>query len=220
MSAIKEQIRLPFYVALEVVMQGLRIRLGRSIVTLSGIVLGVAFLMSVLASNSIRKGVGEETAARRDTARMMGFLTAGSGPLSGRTVAVLAETVPNDEEIRLLKAIEADDVAAIRWFGDASTIPSGLRSAVSSASAAEAGVDASGVLLIGGFTSISGIQDALGSARQPVVATLGELAPIPEARIILLADRSAGEEQTDARAARDRARSICKVAPIFRPLAG
>jgi predicted lysophospholipase L1 biosynthesis ABC-type transport system permease subunit len=128
--------------------------------------------------------------------------------LSGRTVAVLAETVPNDEETRLLKAIEAADIAAIRGFGDASTIPSGLRSAVSSASAAEAGVDASGVLLIGGFTSISGIQDALGSARQPVVATLGELAPIPEARIILLAHRSAGEEQTDARAARDRARSI------------
>jgi len=208
MSNIKEQIRLPFSVALEVVLQGLRIRLGRSIVTLTGIMLGVAFLMSVLTANSIRAGVGEEKAARQDTERMVGFLTAATGPLRGRSVAVLAETFPNDAELRLLKAIESADVATIRWFGDKSTIPDGLRPAVSAGGAAEAGADASGVLLIGGFTSIAKIQEALVSARQPVVATVSKLAPVAGSRVILLGRIPVDGGQADAGASRDRARSI------------
>ena len=41
--------------AAAVVAQGIRIRLGRSLVTITGIVLGIAFLVSILGSQALRR---------------------------------------------------------------------------------------------------------------------------------------------------------------------
>ena len=49
---IHNQVRLPNRVALQVVMQGIRVRFGRSLVTLSGVALGVAFLMSIFTGQT------------------------------------------------------------------------------------------------------------------------------------------------------------------------
>jgi len=73
-SPIQSQIKLPLSVALEVVLQGIRIRMGRSIVTMMGVVLGVAFLMSVFSANVIRSGMKEESAYREEVQRMFSFL--------------------------------------------------------------------------------------------------------------------------------------------------
>lgn len=208
MSAIPEQVRLPASVAFEVVIQGFKIRLGRSIVTLTGIVLGVAFLMSVLTANIIRAGLGEEIAARQSTERMLGFLSAGTGPLAGRSLAVLASTAPGDVEIRLLRALEASKVSSIRWLGEKSTIPSGFPAVVAVASPEEAAQDASGVLLIGGFHDQAEIVKALAGARQPVVATIGELEPMTGVRVILLGQQPLSGEDAGQQATRERARSI------------
>ena len=54
METIGKQVRLPMHTAVQIAMQGIKIRLGRAIVTISGVVLGIAFLMSILTGNVIR----------------------------------------------------------------------------------------------------------------------------------------------------------------------
>jgi hypothetical protein len=51
---IQDQVKLPVSVAFEVVMQGIRIRLGRSIVTIGGVICGIAFLMSILTGELMK----------------------------------------------------------------------------------------------------------------------------------------------------------------------
>ena len=49
---IEKQLKLPFRNALQMSIANLRIRFGRSIIITSSILLGIAFLMSVLANHS------------------------------------------------------------------------------------------------------------------------------------------------------------------------
>jgi ABC-type antimicrobial peptide transport system permease subunit len=100
-TTIQEQVRLPFRVALGIVMQGLRIRLGRSLVTMSGVALGVAFLMSILSSNHFRQGMAGEIRLRQESARMQRFLENEMGQLRGRRIAVYAPGTPSALETRL-----------------------------------------------------------------------------------------------------------------------
>jgi len=53
MEAIGRQVRLPMGTAMQIALQGIKIRLGRALVTISGVVLGIAFLMNVLAGSHI-----------------------------------------------------------------------------------------------------------------------------------------------------------------------
>ncbi len=53
------QIVLPLGVALRIAYENIRMRLGRSLLTTSGIVLGVAFLTSIMASNVMMRGMRE-----------------------------------------------------------------------------------------------------------------------------------------------------------------
>ena len=96
--------QLPLSVAIEIVVQGLRIRLGRSMVTLAGVVCGIAFLSSVVASSVIKGGVADENAARNDAARMVALIESETGPMKGKPVAVLVGAEPNDGELRLIAA--------------------------------------------------------------------------------------------------------------------
>lgn len=56
---VGRQVVLPFSKAVEISFKSLRMRLGRSIITISGIVLGIAFLMSIFTNNLIHKGLLE-----------------------------------------------------------------------------------------------------------------------------------------------------------------
>lgn len=213
MSLIQEQVRLPFSVAFEVVIQGLRIRLGRSVVTLTGIVLGVAFLMSILSANLIRAGVAEEAAARQDTTRMMGFLTAETGPLSGRAIAVIAGGPLQDAEVRLLRAIESQRVGEIRWLatdgGD--HLPPRMRTAVAVQTEDAAGDNASGVLLLGTAAPDPAMVSAvLANTRQPVLATVQTLEQPPTEQLLYLSRQPDEEElrRMEQEEIRNRARSI------------
>ena len=51
------EIVLPFRKTVEISLQSLRIRFGRSLITTSGVILAIAFLMSVWSSNAIVKGL-------------------------------------------------------------------------------------------------------------------------------------------------------------------
>lgn len=120
METIKDQIRLPLSVAFEVVMQGIRIRFGRSLVTATGVVLGIAFLMSILSGQAIKQGVSKEADLRTEVKRMMSFLVAEMGPPKERTVGVLQTGPLNQPEQRLLLALVAGGVQKINHAGSAS----------------------------------------------------------------------------------------------------
>ena len=117
MSSIHKQQAPPINVAYGIVMQGIRIRLGRSIVTLMGVMLGIAFLMSMLTGQTIRQGVSRETATRAEARRMVNFLVAETGPLAGRGLNVLAAGPLNPTERRVLMDLMRAGITRIHWAG-------------------------------------------------------------------------------------------------------
>lgn len=212
MSAIQKQVELPISVAFEVVLQGIKIRLGRSVVTMMGIVLGVAFLMSILSANLIRKGVAGETEARQEIQRMLGFLTAETGPLNGRTIAVFHQAALSDVEERLLIALEAKGVERITWFSPAGTPPPArLRKAVAASRLEEPGGDAAAILLAGDFVPEAELRSVLREARSKVVASARTESMANSGIAIVSLARELREEESvraEKAARRDRARSI------------
>lgn len=56
---IKQQIELPFSEAVKISIQSLKIRFGRSLITTAGILLGIAFLVSVVSSAQISQSMQE-----------------------------------------------------------------------------------------------------------------------------------------------------------------
>jgi len=123
-AAIHHQVRLPLSVAWEVVLQGVRIRLGRSIVTLLGVALGIAFLMTILTGHLLRRGVSAETAVRAELSRMTGILVDECGALRDRDVAVVEVGPLNDLEKRLLGRMARSGVARFNVAGN-SRLPAG-----------------------------------------------------------------------------------------------
>lgn len=104
MKDIGQQVRLPVAVAAEVVAQGIRIRLGRSLVTLTSVALGIAFLSAILTGQVIGDGVKVERQARDETVRRLAALESETGPLAGHSVAVApGERSPADR--RLIAAL-------------------------------------------------------------------------------------------------------------------
>ena len=172
-SAIQNQVRLPLSVAFEVVLQGIRIRMGRSLVTLTGIVLGIAFLMSILTAQSLRRGVQRETDTRAELQRMLNFLIAETGPIEGRTLGVVQVGTASEVERRFIDLLVKGKVQAFNWFGlehnsSAEDFPPGN---VARSSRDDIGRDASAVLVIGdGAAPSVDWGAALRPARQKVVA--------------------------------------------------
>ncbi len=113
---IQEQVRLPLRIAAGVVMQGIRIRFGRSLVTVLGIVLGIAFLMANLMGQIIKEGVREEDALRTEVRRMASFLAAEMGPPTDRSIGVIQLGALNEAETRLLEHLSAAGLREVRWF--------------------------------------------------------------------------------------------------------
>lgn len=177
---IPTQIRLPLKVAYGVVLQGIRIRFGRSLVTLSGVIFGIAFLMSILTGQLLKRGVQEEQQARSDVNRMTAILTASTGPLSGRTLTLVGGgTIPN-QDLRFLRRLIREDVGTLEWITDGdSAPPDGLPNAVAErirrTDWSEAGEGVAGLLLLGDAARspeplLQNIPGLLDRARQRVVA--------------------------------------------------
>ena len=63
-SGIKRQIKLPNREAVKIALRSLKIRMWRSLITMAGIVLAIAFLTSVVVSGVIAQGIRETTGER------------------------------------------------------------------------------------------------------------------------------------------------------------
>lgn len=87
-SAIGTQVPLPFRRAFQIAVQGVRIRMGRSLVTLAGVILGIAFLMSTVTTQFINRAVAHERDARQQLDLMESVLKTRIGAVAGKTIAV------------------------------------------------------------------------------------------------------------------------------------
>ena len=114
MSKIPTQIRLRLRIAFKVVMQGIKVRFGRSIVTVMGVALGIAFLMSILAGQVIKAGVAGEQGVRDEVARMFNFFVAEAGVPEGLVLGVAEKGEMSEVEQRLLGRIESAGPREIR----------------------------------------------------------------------------------------------------------
>jgi len=88
-SGVQDQVILPLRVALGICLGGIRTRLGRSAVTLSGVGLGIAFLMAVLSGFHIKSAMRDEAALARDIDRRIAVLRSEAGMLREKVFLVL-----------------------------------------------------------------------------------------------------------------------------------
>jgi len=164
--------------AAAVVAQGIKIRLGRSLVTITGIVLGIAFLISILGSQVLRRGVAEEDRLREETNRQYGILLAETGSLAHRSLAVLVTSELGPGDVRLLQRLEREQLSELRLWSKAPPLPAGTLQRVSPRLVAEPaalGAGAAGLLVLGGgnFPELD-LAAVVAALKQPVVASSAE----------------------------------------------
>jgi hypothetical protein len=170
---IQEQVKLSPKVALEVVLQGIKIRFGRSLVTISGVALGIAFLMSIFTGQAIKEGVEQEESLRADINRMKSFLAAEMGPLAQRKIGIIQVGPLSTLETRLVRSfIEDSEVAELRWASYETSAPVPEVENIQQVSLEQVGQDVSSVIVLGERSGDLDLEfaDILGSARQQVVA--------------------------------------------------
>ena len=116
-SSIGTQSPLGFRRAFRIAVQGIRIRLGRSMVTLSGVVLGIAFLVSTVTTQFINQAVARERESRQQLSLMENVLKTQIGAITGKTLAVAIFGALSPMEAALLERIRAEKPAALRTYG-------------------------------------------------------------------------------------------------------
>jgi hypothetical protein len=203
--AIRKQVTLPVSVALGVVLQGIRIRLGRSVVTLLGVVFGIAFLMAILTGQTIQQGVSREKQTRAELKRMLNFLTAEVGPLNDRTAGVIQTGPLNEIERRFINELCKGKVNRLQWVGKPpAELPAG-RIQPSSLQAVAKGAVA--VLVMGGG-AVPAVDWAatLAEAEQRVVAVTRKTQAIEtgSAATVVMLERELQQDEIDEQAAAAR----------------
>lgn len=182
LTTIPAQVRLPLAVAIGVVKQGIRIRLGRSLVTVTGVVLGVAFLASILTAQAFRRSVAEEDRLREAASRAYGYLVAETGSVFGRRVAVVLAGEPSPLEQRLLQRLERDGVSGFDVLAKSGALEPSLFERVKPRAVGTAReLEGAAALLVLGAGALPSLDyDALTRALQkPVIAFGSERADVP-----------------------------------------
>ena len=148
-GTIPNQVKLPLSVAFGVVIQGLRIRLGRSIVTITGVTCGIAFLMSILTGQLVKMGVADEDATRAEVGRILSFIRSDLPKLQDKDVSVIGAGTLSEVETRVLESIAKDfGVKSLRLEPGKSPAPLRKIASAQEASATDSDV----IFLMGGNT--------------------------------------------------------------------
>lgn len=164
---IHDQVRLPLSVAFGIVIQGIRIRFGRSLITISGVVLGIAFLSANLTGQQIKQAVRDEDTLRADVKRMASFLEAEMGPPRGQTVGIVQTGPLTTQEARLVQMLVDGRLQAFRWYAAPGAEPVDVpgRVQVDPVELDDVAQDAVSVLLLGSGPAPEPLKNAAGLAR-------------------------------------------------------
>ena len=169
METIGRQVRLPFSTAFQIAMQGIKIRLGRALVTISGVVLGIAFLMNILTGSLITRAIAHENQVRQQTGLMMALVNQDIGDISGATIAVVGCGELQEHERAFLTQLLKQHPAELRGSGITMT-------GVTPCDAAVIGKDADLCLVLGNApacpTALSAITAGMKPAHTVVLDTL------------------------------------------------
>jgi hypothetical protein len=174
-ESIGAQVSLPLRRAVHIAVSGIRIRIGRSLVTVSGVVLGIAFLMSNLTGQIVKTAVSGERDMRQKVDLMISLLNAEMGSVGGRTLAVAAFGQVGEAERAFLSRVVAAGPASIRALGVA-------MDGLAPATAETVGEGASLMIVVGDSVAV------------PV--SIGDLTRGMSARVVL--DTVAGREYAGA----------------------
>jgi hypothetical protein len=117
MEQVGSQVRLPFSTAFRISARGIRIRFGRSLVTVSGVVLGIAFLMSNLTGQLIKNAVAAQRDLRQQAELMGAMVRSEVGEVGGKTLAIAVFGSLSAEETELINSLVAAKPASLRGFG-------------------------------------------------------------------------------------------------------
>lgn len=117
METIGTQVKLPLPRALQIAVQGIRIRLGRSLVTISGVVLGIAFLMSNITSQLIKGAIAKERELRQTVNLMETVVRGEIGDFSGKSLSVAAFGSLSRAEYALLERLALAKPAELKGYG-------------------------------------------------------------------------------------------------------
>jgi len=191
LNKIEAQPTLPWRVVTSVVMQGLRIRMGRALVTIGGVALGTAFLMATVTDRIVTSAVSVERAARAETRRMVATLAADTGPLENRVVAVIADRPLKENENRFVAQLKESGASEVRVA--VGTGREGITKGVSA------------VVAVGGPVIT---KEELAVARQPVVGVFEATARAPEGAVVVNLTRPVPEEEAAALAEQERQESV------------
>lgn len=163
MEAVGTQVKLPFSKAFEIAVQGIRIRFGRSLVTVSGVVLGMAFLMSNITGQLIKKAVAGENETRQTANLMLTLVSSEIGVLEGKVLAVAVYGRLSAAETLLISRIAAQRPAELRGTGTA--LPG-----VTAAPAARLSEGAGILLVLGDQRQVpAALSDLAAGMRQKVI---------------------------------------------------
>ena len=86
--------KVPFSHAVLMAAQSMRNRFGRNLITLAGVALGIAFLMSVLTGNAIDGRMKEYREYRNKVQGKVARIATVAGRLRKRTIAILGPIQP------------------------------------------------------------------------------------------------------------------------------
>jgi len=113
----QEQVILPWKIAIRITLRGLKVRLGRSLITMSGVVLGIAFFMSVLTGEGLKSGLAKENRTKTEVTRLLKLVEEEIGTFKDHKVSVLFSGEISDEhKLRLFRRIAQDADPGSIWF--------------------------------------------------------------------------------------------------------
>jgi len=171
-GVIQDQVLLPNRIAMGICVKGIKTRLGRSVVTLLGVGLGITFLMAVVTGFHVKAAMGEQAERMRAVDRRVALLRSEIGTLTGKNIVLLASQ-PGPEEIRFVEQLR-EQGAVLRVSGDIGPDVSGVTAAEFPGDLASAAA----VVGVGQYAAAERFDDVLaGIGESPLLVVS---APVPE----------------------------------------
>ena len=164
-SIIGNQVNLSIAKAFAISLQGIKIRLGRALVTLSGVLLGIAFLMSILTTELINRTTQQEQELIQKTSLMMTTVKSEVGELKERNIALYISGNLNETESRFVNDIVHHEKAKLHVYGG------NIKGATKVSSLEELGTDSPILVILGDNTPATplNLDAVISNLSQPVV---------------------------------------------------